>query len=128
VVDDDGMMRELVALHLAIAGYSVETAEDGMAGGESVRREPPALIVTDVNMPRRDGLEFVAGLRADHEARHIPVIFLSANAEGQVRGMELGAVAYLSKPLVASRLLSLVAANLPRRAPRAAGTAERKQT
>jgi DNA-binding response OmpR family regulator len=116
VVDDDGVMRELVALHLAIAGYKVETAGDGIAGGESVRRERPALIIADVNMPRQNGFEFVAGLRQDHEVCDIPVIFLTSNADGQVRGMELGAVAYVSKPLVAGDLLSLVAANLPRRA------------
>jgi DNA-binding response OmpR family regulator len=124
VVDDDGVMRELVALHLAIAGYQVETAEDGIAGGESVRRERPALIIADVNMPRQNGFEFVAGLRDDVAVRDIPVIFLTSNAEGQVRGMELGAVAYLSKPLMAKDLLSLVSSNVPRRSAKASGAAQ----
>jgi DNA-binding response OmpR family regulator len=115
VIDDDGVMRELVALHLAIAGYKVETAEDGIAGGEAVKRERPALIISDVNMPRQNGFEFVAGLREDAAVRDIPVIFLTSNADGKVQGMELGAVAYLSKPLMAENLLSLVSANLPRR-------------
>ena len=117
VVDDDGMMRELVALHLAIAGYAVETAEDVVAGGEVARRQRPALIISDVNMPGQNGFEFVAALREDHAVRNIPVIFLTSNAEGRVKGLGLGAVAYLSKPLIADQLLSLVAANVaPRRA------------
>lgn len=114
VVEDDGMMRELVALHLTVAGYKVETAVDGIAGGESVRRQRPALIIADVNMPRQNGLDFVAGLRGDHAVRDIPVIFLTCNAEGELRGKELGAIAYLSKPLVPDQLLSLVSANVPR--------------
>lgn len=109
------MMRELVALHLAIAGYAVETAEDGIAGGEAVRRHRPALIISDVNMPGQNGFEFVAALREDMAVKDIPVIFLTSNAEGQVKGMELGAVAYLSKPLMAANLLSLVAANVTRK-------------
>jgi DNA-binding response OmpR family regulator len=114
VVEDDGMMRELVALHLTVAGYKVETAVDGIAGGESVRRQRPALIIADVNMPRQNGLDFVAGLRGDRAVRDIPVIFLTCNAEGELRGKELGAIAYLSKPLVPDQLLSLVSANVPR--------------
>ena len=117
VIDDDGVMRELVALHLAIAGYKVETAEDGIAGGEAVRRERPALIIADVNMPRQNGFEFVEGLRKDATVRDIPVIFLTSNAEGKVRGMQLGAVAYLSKPLMAANLLTLVSENVGRRTP-----------
>jgi two-component system chemotaxis response regulator CheY len=120
VVDDDGMTRELVALHLAIAGYKVETAEDGIAGAEAVKRERPALIISDVNMPRQDGFQFVAGLRENDAVRDIPVIFLTSNAEGEVRGMKLGAVAYLSKPLMAENLLSLVSANVSHR-PRSSG-------
>ncbi len=114
VVEDDGMLRELVALHLTVAGYKVETAVDGIAGGESVRRQRPALIIADVNMPRQNGLDFVAGLRGDRAVRDIPVIFLTCNAEGELRGKELGAIAYLSKPLVPDQLLSLVSANVPR--------------
>lgn len=116
VVDDDGIMRELVALHLTIAGHAVETAEDGAAGEMAVRAERPALIISDVNMPNKDGFEFVQTLRndADTTIRRIPVIFLTSVADGKAKGMELGAVAYLSKPLIAESLVSLVAANIAR--------------
>lgn len=117
VVDDDGITRELIALHLAIAGYAVATAEDGMAGEQAVRTERPALIISDVNMPNKDGFEFVLGLRQDVDTavQEIPVIFLTSVADGRLKGMRLGAVAYLTKPLVAENLLSLVAENVGRR-------------
>ena len=117
VVEDDGIMRELVALHLTIAGHAVQTAEDGVTGEEAVRKGRPALIISDVHMPNKDGFEFVENLRndADTTIREIPVIFLTSVADGKAKGMELGAVAYLSKPLMAESLLSLVAANVARR-------------
>lgn len=113
VVDDDRNMRELLALHLGSAGYLVNTAEDGIAGGYAVLRERPDLIITDVNMPHMDGFEFIAALRADSGVRDIPVIFLTTTEEGEPRGRELGAVGYVAKPIRADKLLSLVAANVP---------------
>ena len=114
VVEDDGMMREFVALFLRSAGYNVDTAEDGMAAVHAVRRNPPALIISDVNMPRLNGFEFIATLRGEgSEVRNIPVIFLTSVAEGEKRSDELGALAYLKKPLKANELLPLVAANVP---------------
>lgn len=114
VVEDDGMMREFIALFLRSAGYNVDTAEDGMAAVHAVRRNAPALIISDVNMPRLNGFEFVATLRGeDSEVRNIPVIFLTSVAEGQKRSDELGALAYLRKPLKANELLPLVAASVP---------------
>ena len=120
VVEDDGMMREYVALFLRSAGYDVDTAEDGLAAVHAVRRNAPALIVSDVNMPRLSGFEFVATLRGDAEVRHIPVIFLTSVADGEKRSNELGALAYLKKPLKANELLPLVAASIPRSAHKAA--------
>ena len=112
VVDDNAMMRELLALHLGNAGYAVETAEDGIAGGYAVLRERPDLIISDVNMPHLNGFEFIAALRSDAAVRDIPVIFLTSEAEGERRGRELGAAGYVPKPVSAERLLTLVAATV----------------
>ena len=60
-------------------------------------------------MPNMDGFELVAALRADATVPRIPVIFLTSVEEGEARGRELGAVGYLTKPVRADRLLSLVA-------------------
>jgi DNA-binding response OmpR family regulator len=113
VVDDDPNMRELLELHLRGAGYHVQLAEDGVAAGYCVLRDPPDLIISDVNMPHMDGFEFVAALRADASLPRFPVIFLTTKEEGEIRGKELGAVGYVAKPVLADRLLSIVAANVP---------------
>jgi DNA-binding response OmpR family regulator len=109
VVEDDPNMRQLLAIHLRNAGYDVRTAEDGVEAGYGVLQVRPDLIISDVNMPHLDGFEFVAAMRAEAALRDIPVIFLTSAEEGEFRGKELGAVEYVSKPVRADRLLSLVA-------------------
>jgi CheY-like chemotaxis protein len=112
VIDDDDSMRELLRLHLATAGYDVQVAADAIAAGYMVLRSPPDLIITDVNMPHMDGFEFVAALRTEKTLAGIPVIFLTSMEEGNERGKSLGAVGYVTKPVRADRLLSLVAQNV----------------
>jgi two-component system chemotaxis response regulator CheY len=93
VVDGDECTRELLALHLSNAGYRVIAAEDAVLAVHRVLREPPDLIIADVNMKYLDGLEFLAALRDDGRTRHVPVIFLT-------------------KPVFADRLLGAVAQQL----------------
>lgn len=109
VVDDDESMRDLLRLHLSAAGYEVEVAEDAIAAGYKVLKRPPDLIISDVNMPHMDGFEFVAALKADKSLPEIPVIFLTSHEEGDHRGKALGAVGYVTKPVMADKLLRLVA-------------------
>ena len=109
VVDDDASMCELLRMHLAAAGYEVSTAHDAISAGYQVLKNPPDLILSDVNMPYMDGFEFVAALKADATLPYIPVIFLTSVEDGDSRGKELGAVGYLTKPVRADRLLELVA-------------------
>jgi CheY-like chemotaxis protein len=112
VVDDDRNMRELLKLHLGNAGYEVDAAEDGIAAGYKVLYQRPDLIICDVYMPHLNGFEFIAALRADPHLRDIPVIFLTTATEGDQRARELGAIAYVRKPVRADHLLSLIAANI----------------
>ena len=109
VVDDDENMRDLLRMHLGNAGYEVRTAADGIAGGYSVLRDPPDLIICDVNMPHMDGFEFIGALKADKSIADIPVVFLTSFEEGDARGKELGAVGYLTKPVRSDKLLQIVA-------------------
>jgi len=113
VVDDDESLRELLRMHLASAGYEVSTAADAISAGYQVLKSPPDLILSDVNMPHMDGFEFVAALKADATLPYIPVIFLTSVEDGDHRGKELGAVAYVTKPVRADRLLELVAQHVP---------------
>ena len=113
VVDDDESLRDLLRLHLSGAGYEVSTAADGIGAGYQVLKNPPDLILLDVDMPHMDGFEFIAALKSDKTLPEIPVIFLSAVEEGDERGKELGAVAYLQKPVMRDRLLAVVAKHVP---------------
>jgi CheY-like chemotaxis protein len=109
VVDDDESMRSLLRLHLSAAGYEVDVAEDAIAAGYLVLRSPPDLIISDVHMPHMDGFEFIAALKSDKTVPDIPVIFLTSIEEGDQRGKGLGAVGYLTKPVMADKLLRMVA-------------------
>jgi len=113
VVDDDEGIRDLLRMHLTSAGYEVQVAADAIAAGYIVLKAPPDLIITDVNMPHMDGFEFIAALKADTTLPRIPVIFLTSVDDGDSRSRELGAVGYVTKPVRADRLLSLVAQHVP---------------
>ena len=109
VIDDDRSIRELLSLHLTNRGYDVDTAEDAIVGGKLALSAKPQLIIIDVNMPYLDGPDFVAALRSDPETSDIPVVFLTSDEDVLDRTAKLGAVAYLTKPIMADRLLDVVA-------------------
>ena len=113
VVDDDESLCELLRMHLASAGYEVSTAAHAISAGYQVLKNPPDLILSDINMPHMDGFEFVAALKSDSTLPNIPVIFLTSVEDGDHRGKELGAVGYLTKPVRADRLLEMVAKHVP---------------
>jgi two-component system chemotaxis response regulator CheY len=112
VIDDDASLRDLLRIHLSAAGYDVVVAPDAIAAGYLVLRSPPDLIITDVHMPHLDGFEFIEALKADTALPRIPVIFLTSHEEGDLRGKDLGAVGYVTKPIRADKLLALVAQNV----------------
>ncbi len=113
VVDDDPDILGLMRLHLCAAGYEVRTAQDGIEAGYMVLAEAPDLIISDVSMPNMDGIAFVTALRADTTQPHIPVIFLTSVEDEDNRVRELGAAGYLTKPVRADHLLSMVAQHVP---------------
>ena len=109
IVDDDKSILQLLKMHLSKAGYNVLTAEDGVAAGRHVLKARPDLIIADVGMPHMDGYELVAALKADSATREIPVVFLTSREDVADYAKQLGAVAYLHKPVLADRLLEIVA-------------------
>src|SRR5688500_12132471 len=101
VVDDEPDKRLLLAFALENEGYTVFTADDGVAGLQAVETHQPDLIVTDVMMPRMDGYEMVRRVRSNPQTKFIPVIIQSAaRVEGRdVRlGSEVGALGYMTDP------------------------------
>jgi CheY-like chemotaxis protein len=109
VVDDDDCARELLYLHLSAAGYKVLLAEDAMKAGHFVLDERVDLLLADIDMPYMDGLDLVQAIRNDPSVSTMPVIFVTANGQHEARARELGAVAYLRKPVRAEQLLQTVA-------------------
>jgi sigma-B regulation protein RsbU (phosphoserine phosphatase) len=101
VVDDDAGNREVLQRRLARLGHSARGAEDGLAALELLRTEAFDLVLLDLQMPRMNGYEVLAEMKADEDLRGIPVIILSASDElpRVVRCIELGAADYLPKPV-----------------------------
>ncbi|HET7197858.1 MAG TPA: response regulator [Burkholderiales bacterium] len=111
VVDDEPAIRELLKLHLANAGYDVRLAEDAIVAERSLRESPPDLVVVDVAMPYRGGLELVAGLSGDEQLSRLPVIFITGH-EGLASGARALGVGCLKKPFAVDALLDLVGRKL----------------
>jgi PAS domain S-box-containing protein len=111
LADDNSDMRSYVR-DLLSSYYVVQVVSDGEQALEAARRELPDLILSDVMMPRLDGLSLLKALRADRQLREIPVILLSARAgeEARVEALDAGADDYVVKPFSARELLARVGA------------------
>jgi CheY-like chemotaxis protein len=102
VVEDIPDILTLLKATLEFKGYRVITARDGQEALESIERERPAVIVTDILMPRMDGFNLVHRLRLDSQTRDIPVIFLSATyvaPEDKAFALSLGVTRFIEKPV-----------------------------
>jgi len=99
VVDDSATVREVERQLLLRMGFAVETAVDGLDGWHQLRDGLFDLVISDIDMPRMNGIEFVRTLRADPRFTSIPVIVVSYKDREEDRraGLEAGATAYLTK-------------------------------
>ena len=113
VVDDNADMRGFL-LRLLEGRWHVDTAADGVAALEQIRRRPPDLVIADIMMPRMDGLELLQTLRNEEPTARLPVLLLSARAgeEASVGGLQAGADDYLVKPFSRHELQARVEARL----------------
>jgi DNA-binding response OmpR family regulator len=114
VIDDDPVILELLRVNFEIEGFEVVVAADGVEGLAKASGAKPDVILSDIMMPRMDGLEVVARLKAGAATRHIPIILLSAkaqNAEVQ-QGLDAGADDYVTKPFDPLELIDRVNAVL----------------
>ena len=113
VVDDERRYRELLEMNLSRRGYRVLQAADGLSALNLMEREAPDLVVLDVMLPDIDGYEVCRRIR-DYSS--VPVIMLTAKAEQgeKIRGLQLGADDYITKPFGADELLARVEAVLRR--------------
>jgi len=100
VVDDDPVILKLLEVNFEMEGFTVLVAHDGEEGIEVARSNQPDVIVSDIMMPKKSGLELVVALKGDSSTSEIPIILLSAKAQNaDVRsGLEAGADDYVTKP------------------------------
>lgn len=105
----DGLLRR--------AGYAVITAEDGLEAFEVAKRERPDVVISDVSMPRLNGIEFCRLIRQDEDLRFIPILLVSAHqkdTESVIEGLKSGADDYLELPFDSTRLIAKVSRLLER--------------
>jgi two-component system, OmpR family, response regulator len=114
IVEDEARIRAFLARAFTAEGYGVDVAADGHAGAERARTAEHDLVVLDLLLPGRSGLEILRELH--DESPQLPVIVLSARGDLQtkLRGFELGAVDYVAKPFSLDELLARVRVALRR--------------
>ena len=110
VVDDDEVIRQLIAVNLQLEGFDVSMAVDGQDCLDKVGDIDPDVITLDVMMPRLDGWETAVQLRRSPDTAHIKVVLISARAQedDKTRGTRVGADAYLTKPFDPNEMIRVV--------------------
>jgi len=100
VIDDDPVILELLRVNFEIEGFDVICASDGEEGLQLAQTEKPDVVISDIMMPRRDGLQVLSELKGDTFTEDLPVILLSAKAQkSEVQhGLDMGADDYITKP------------------------------
>ncbi len=100
VVDDEPDVLLLCRVNLEFEGYTVVQASDGVEALEQMRATRPDLVLLDVMMPRMDGWAVLETAKADPELSSTPIVLLTAKVQeaDQIRGFELGAAEYITKP------------------------------
>src|ERR1700759_1565826 len=110
VVDDDEVIRQLIAVNLTLEGFDVVTAVDGKDCLEKVAEFGPDVITLDVMMPRLDGWVTATQLRRNPDTAGIKVVLISARAQedDRARGRDIGVDAYLTKPFDPAEMIRVV--------------------
>jgi two-component system chemotaxis response regulator CheY len=111
VVEDSPMMRQLIVFALSrIKNMTVTEADDGIVGLKKLAQARFDLIITDINMPIMDGLKLVKRVRSDPTHKDVPIIVITTegSSEDRQRALQLGANAYITKPIQAPQVIAKV--------------------
>jgi len=120
VVEDIPDILKLLDATLKFKGYRVVTAQNGQEALDAIQRERPAMVITDILMPKMDGFSLVHRLRIDPETRDIPVIFLTATyvaPEDKAFALTIGVSRFIEKPVDFDQFLPTVAEIMAKGAP-----------
>jgi DNA-binding response OmpR family regulator len=114
LVEDDPVILRLLAVNFELEGFDVITAIDGEEAMDLARERCPDLVISDIMMPKRSGLDLVAALRGEPSTADVPIILLSAKAQAVdvEAGLAAGADDYVTKPFEPSDLVERVNAVL----------------
>ena len=109
-VDDSKTMRDMVTFTLRKAGFTVSEADDGVAALEVMRNDTFDLIITDLNMPRMDGITLIKNVRTTPSHRAVPILMLTTESDNTKKadGKAAGATGWLVKPFNPDKLVELV--------------------
>jgi len=111
VIDDDRSVRQLLRTALVAAGYDVLTAADGEEGLALTRIARPALVLTDILMPRMDGFQYLNVIRSDRDFDALPVVFYTGNyldQEDELLARRLGVSRFLIKPMSPAEIVAVI--------------------
>ncbi len=110
LIDDSPTLRKLLRFYLKKKGYSVNEANNGEAGLQAIAREMFDLIILDMNMPVKSGLEVLETLKKDRQDFSVPILILSANKEEESKaaGIAFGASYYLTKPFKPAEVIARI--------------------
>jgi two-component system phosphate regulon response regulator PhoB len=119
IVEDESSILELISLNIHQAGFNPIRAINAEYANNIVKETIPDLIVLDWMLPGMDGIEFAKRLKANSETKSIPIILLTAKADedNKIKGLNVGADDYLTKPFSPRELIARIKALLRRRSP-----------
>lgn len=116
IVEDEIDIAQLVSFNLERAGYSSDIVHDGREGLEKILKDQPDLVILDLMLPGMDGYQILKEMQRDTRSNSIPVLMLTAKSQidDRIKGLELGADDYLTKPFSPKELLLRAQAVLKR--------------
>ena len=117
IVEDNEMNRDMLSRRLERKGFSVVMAEDGQKGVDMSKSESPDLILMDLSLPIMDGWQATTTIKSDDHTKNIPIIMITAKGEESdiIKGLEVGADDYVTKPfsisILSARIKSILRRN-----------------
>ncbi|TYO84868.1 response regulator [Oceanicella actignis] len=110
-VDDTRALRNMLVDCLRSGGHDVIEASDGVEALEQLRAHKPDIVITDLNMPRMNGLDFIEAARREPEGRGLPMLLLTTETAQELkdRARQVKATGWIAKPFDPDQILSLVA-------------------